>query len=232
MQNALGRIAGSGDQRGSDTERPPSTAVRLRGPLLDSYLTTHGPIKAFEGCSRPVSEGFRARPDCFITPILIAVLCCLTTRQRVESMWRSSVILGKTDPGSATLIICILVAFLRINMHVIRPLSLLGADQVHFDDAFGASLSLPFALCECPTRFSDFVRDHFSTHPCRSFIFDRLYHLNLNNSRGLLVTDRTWSSFIRSNSKITMSITWDSRHRRCIHCRDELFFHEPRDLVW
>ena len=174
-------------------------------------MNTSTPMEPFlyPTTARVVSLQSRALPEQVIAPILLAALCCLTTRQRIENMLRNFGSLAKTDPTSATLIVCIFLTLSRMTIRLCRPLSLLRADHVTFDDAFGSlSLTLSFATCEYPGTFSKFMEQHFKTHPGRSFILDGNYHLNLNDSRGQLVTNQTWRSFVKPNARIAMSVVW------------------------
>ncbi len=205
----------------------------FRSPLLNEYINAHGATPLANTSMSVVGIQSWALPEQVIAPILLAALCCLTSRQRVENMLRNFGSLAKTDPASATLIVCIFIALSRMTVRLCRPLSLLGADHITFDDAFGAlPLRLPFATCEYPGVFTKFMQHHFQTHPGRSFIVDGLYHLNLNNSRGQLVTNQTWGSFVKPNARVTMSVVWEMQDKKCLRCARTLFFHAPKDLFW
>ncbi|KIW95837.1 uncharacterized protein Z519_02901 [Cladophialophora bantiana CBS 173.52] len=127
-------------------EEPPETSEQTH--LLDTYIKSHGAVPLSRERSQHFPENFSKLPEHLIMPLLLAVLACLTTRQRLESMLRDFITLTKNDPASAALIACLLIAFSRITFRLSLPLSILGADHVIFEDAFGSSWRLPFTTCQ------------------------------------------------------------------------------------
>ncbi|EXJ62633.1 hypothetical protein A1O7_03071 [Cladophialophora yegresii CBS 114405] len=178
MQTAFEKGARRQRREGCEAETTPLTIVKPRSPRLDTLSEVHPSFPSFQRPRRPLCQQIWVLPEQAVTPMLIAALCCLTTRQRIEDTLRGFIDLARPNPASAILILCAMVTFSHMAVRLCPQLSLLGADRVRFDDAFGSSIMLPFSTCEYPAAFSEYLVQGSKGYTWTALIIADTYYLN------------------------------------------------------
>ncbi|ETI23519.1 hypothetical protein G647_05321 [Cladophialophora carrionii CBS 160.54] len=229
MQTAFEKGARRQHREGCQAQMTLTTMGKHRSPRLDTRSEVLPSFPSFKKPSRPLCRQLHMSHDQAVTPMLIAALFVSRHDSGLKITLRAFIDLARPDPASAILILCTIVAFSQMAVRLCPQLSILGADRVRFDDAFGSSIMLPFSTCEYPATFSGFLQQHFLGHPWQSFVLAGSYHLNQNNGRGRLVTEETWGSIVKPNSTVAMSMFLELGNKICIRCRKRLT-DDGRDL--
>ena len=238
---ALSRLQSSSDL--SETaEFPSDVLIRRRShvhsdlsatpfPTLDSYINMNGPIPLDKEISQGIIWPLVRLVEQLIAPLILVALYMVDNQRELEASPRGSPVLVQGNSGSVTLLLSAMAALIRMLCQVQRPVSLLGGGHVNFEDASGRVMKLPFTTCQYPSVFLGFLQVHFQASPVHEYVQKNLYHLNLNGSRGILITKQSWSSLVRPKGKISMSIVVTLGCPKCSKCSKTLYRH-GNDLHW
>ncbi|KIW51621.1 hypothetical protein PV05_10325 [Exophiala xenobiotica] len=198
---------------------------------LDNYIDENGPISLAQEILQQTTLNDVRLVEQMVVPSLLVAFYIVDSPRRLEISPRGSALLLVGNLTSLRLLLTAMAALIRLLCPVERPISLLGGGYVNFEDAFGRLLKLPFTTCQYPTIFFRFLREHFKDSPVHEYMRKDLYHLNLDGSRGILITRQTWSSLVRPKGRISMSIIVTLGFQKCRKCTKTLYRH-GNDLHW
>ncbi|OAL20549.1 hypothetical protein AYO22_08850 [Fonsecaea multimorphosa] len=222
---------GSGKEHGVNHSSRVRVARHNFATELDTYIKNNGAVPLSDeipptliGRLGPIAE------QCLV-PILVASVYFYMSRSRLQLSLQAFANLLKKDPVSAIVVGLVYMTVWRTTCRLSQSLSLLGADYITFEDAFGRSIQLPFVTAQYWTTFSGFIQAHFRDHPCFHFIAAGQFHLNLHSSRGRLITPQTWSCLMKPSANIAMSIFFELPRKACVRCFGELSFAWERAVL-
>ncbi|KAJ9603742.1 transcriptional repressor general negative regulator of transcription subunit 4 [Cladophialophora chaetospira] len=184
-----------------------NSAVQMyRSTELDEFIKAHGNIPLSQASPSKEAAQSLTAPETVLASVALAALYTCCSQRRIQLFLLSVAAAAKNDPIVAALVSTVICALWRMASGMGNRLSLLSGDSIIFEDMSRTQVKVPLAYAEYPGTFHQFLKRHFVNHPCFDYILEDRYHINVENTRGLLVTTQTWSGLVKPGVKIAMSI--------------------------